>query len=371
MAPPSELIDDVLAEILLRLPPDDPACLVRASLVCKPWRRVLSDPAFPRRYRAFHGAPPLLGFLRTSCTEKASYVPSFIPIAARSPLLQPAFHYPAGRTLDCRHGRVLLDKLGGEEGGMLAVWDPIAGDRKVLPMPRSRYYYSHNAAVLCAAAGCDHLDCHGGPFLVVFVGCDVNTGDAWVAWASVYSSEAGEWSSPASVHLAPESFFPRNRGALVGDELYFVLSPNTAILKYDLGSHCLSLMDSPYAYDKRVVLMAMEDGSLGLAGISGPNLYLWSRKVNPMGAAAWERFRAVSVQKSFRPSKGAKLIGFAENVGVLLVGTDACAFTFELSSGRVRKLSKPGWCYYGALPFMSFYTPDCANSKKPLSAETN
>jgi hypothetical protein len=45
MAPPPlpELFDDAIAEILIRLPPDDPACLVRASLVCKLWRRILSD----------------------------------------------------------------------------------------------------------------------------------------------------------------------------------------------------------------------------------------------------------------------------------------------------------------------------------------
>ncbi|XP_062181362.1 uncharacterized protein LOC133885644 [Phragmites australis] len=53
MAPP-ELMDDLVGEILLRVPPGEPACLVRASLVCKPWRRVVSDPAFGRRYRAFH-----------------------------------------------------------------------------------------------------------------------------------------------------------------------------------------------------------------------------------------------------------------------------------------------------------------------------
>ena len=40
-----ELVDDLIAEILLRLKPGDPSCLVRASLVCKSWRRLVSDPA--------------------------------------------------------------------------------------------------------------------------------------------------------------------------------------------------------------------------------------------------------------------------------------------------------------------------------------
>jgi len=41
---PAQLVEDTVGEILLRLPPDDPASLVRASAVCKTWRRALADP---------------------------------------------------------------------------------------------------------------------------------------------------------------------------------------------------------------------------------------------------------------------------------------------------------------------------------------
>ncbi|KAK8458038.1 hypothetical protein SEVIR_3G287701v4 [Setaria viridis] len=51
-----ELVDDLVGVILLRVKPGEPACLVRASFVCKLWRRLISDPAFRRRYRAFHRA---------------------------------------------------------------------------------------------------------------------------------------------------------------------------------------------------------------------------------------------------------------------------------------------------------------------------
>ncbi|CAN6181052.1 unnamed protein product [Urochloa humidicola] len=64
-APPAvELMDDVVADILVRLPPGASKYLIRASAVCKSWRRVLRDPAFLRRYRDLHRAPLLLGFLR-------------------------------------------------------------------------------------------------------------------------------------------------------------------------------------------------------------------------------------------------------------------------------------------------------------------
>ncbi|KAL6647761.1 hypothetical protein ACP70R_015198 [Stipagrostis hirtigluma subsp. patula] len=79
--PPPELNSDATSEILLRLPPDDPACLLRASLVCKPWLRLLSGPAFLRRYDAFHGAPPVLGVLGKS--HKPSLRPHHILPATR------------------------------------------------------------------------------------------------------------------------------------------------------------------------------------------------------------------------------------------------------------------------------------------------
>jgi hypothetical protein len=44
----------------------------------------------------------------------------------------------------------------------------------LLEPPVGRQLY--DTAVLCAACGCDHLDCHGGPFLVVLVvSLNVNT----------------------------------------------------------------------------------------------------------------------------------------------------------------------------------------------------
>ncbi|GJN10413.1 hypothetical protein PR202_ga28504 [Eleusine coracana subsp. coracana] len=67
--PPPELEDDAIRDILLRFPPTplplgSSKDLVRASLICKRWRRILLDPAFLRHYRALHRPPPLLGFLR-------------------------------------------------------------------------------------------------------------------------------------------------------------------------------------------------------------------------------------------------------------------------------------------------------------------
>ena len=56
-------VDDLLAEILLRLPALTSA-LPRASLVCTRWRRLVTDPDFLRRFRARHWKP--LGVFVTS-----------------------------------------------------------------------------------------------------------------------------------------------------------------------------------------------------------------------------------------------------------------------------------------------------------------
>lgn len=49
MAPPP-LPEELVEEVLLRLPPDDPACLARAALVSKSWRRLICGRWFRRRF---------------------------------------------------------------------------------------------------------------------------------------------------------------------------------------------------------------------------------------------------------------------------------------------------------------------------------
>ncbi|GJN10412.1 hypothetical protein PR202_ga28503 [Eleusine coracana subsp. coracana] len=241
MASAAALVDDLVAEILLHLPPHDPSGLVRASLACKSWRRLLTDPAFLRRYREFHREPPLLGFF-----HNVYAIPCFIPTTMASPWSERAFGSSGWRALDCRHGRVLLD--GMDEKNLL-VWDPITGDRQLLHAPDiRRSSVSFCAAVMCTAGGCDHLNCHSGPFMVVFLGSEVG-----ITQACVYSSEGDAWSVPASVHHDIRIGLFQYRGVLIGDDVFFNLSRNT-ILKYDLGTDSLSMIDSP-AVDDHYVLV--------------------------------------------------------------------------------------------------------------------
>nr|CAB3455562.1 unnamed protein product [Digitaria exilis] len=54
-------MDELVEEVLLRSPPDDPAHLARAALVCRRWCRILTGPGFRRRFREHHRSPPMLG----------------------------------------------------------------------------------------------------------------------------------------------------------------------------------------------------------------------------------------------------------------------------------------------------------------------
>ncbi|XP_048527794.1 uncharacterized protein LOC125507172 [Triticum urartu] len=184
MAPPRvrELGEmyELVEEVLIRIPPDDPAGLIRASLVCKAWCGLVSGHAFRSHYRVFHKTPPILGFLQSWEEEGQRFVPTtrFRPRNCK-PL--------DSSVLDCRHGRVLLmcyydgyadadeneEEDYYEEYEAMVVWDPLSGRRTKLhnpdifnPLINGTNY---SATVLCAADGCNHDACNLAPFLVAFV----------------------------------------------------------------------------------------------------------------------------------------------------------------------------------------------------------
>ncbi|KAK1668609.1 hypothetical protein QYE76_056768 [Lolium multiflorum] len=369
--PPPPLLDDVIAEILLRLPPDEPEHLVRAALVCKPWLHIICDPGFRRSYRDFHGAPPLLGLL-----HRRMVIQGDPPARFSSTTSMPEFPHPGAdgrrrtRPLDCRHGRVLIHMLPG-----FLVWDPITGERHCLPPePKEIDCLIYSAAVLCAAEGCDHLDCQGGPFRVVFVATHDHTE---IIVASVYSSETGAWSVPVCLDNTCETYAqhvlqavrerhyyipylqPR-RAAVVGDAVYFTVRRGNAIVKYDLGKDRLSMIDPPTPDVYYITLMAMEDNtSLGFACIQDSTLYTWSRKVDTKEATEWVQYMVIELEKTIpvaNPNNESIVVGFAEGVGVIFVSSGVGLFTIKLKSGQVNKVDEPGE-YNSVLPYMSFYLP--------------
>ncbi|RCV09392.1 LOW QUALITY PROTEIN: hypothetical protein SETIT_2G024100v2 [Setaria italica] len=368
--PPPELMPELVGEILLRLPPDEPEHLLLAALVCKPWFRTLCNPAFRRRYHAFHRTPPLLGFLHRLQVIQGDPPQLLAPTTAAP--LPPYPNCHRTRLLDCRHGRVLIHV--GDDYWHFIVWGPVTGDdacRSLASFP----WLIYSAAVLCSVPGCDHLDCHGGLFRVVFIATD---DDDELVKVSAYSSETGEWSVPVSLGDDCEAYVKHQQsatersyytpyvqprwGAVIGDEIYFTLRRGNAIVKYDWSYNCLSMISpqSLVVYSSRISLMVTEDSSLGFACIGGSNLFLWSRKVNSQGAPEWVQCRVIDLEKIIPVADSSDerlVVGSAEGVGVIFISTGVGLFMIELKSGRVRKVDVPG-VYFSILPYMSFYTPD-------------
>uniref|UniRef100_A0A0E0IV92 F-box domain-containing protein n=1 Tax=Oryza nivara TaxID=4536 RepID=A0A0E0IV92_ORYNI len=207
-APPPSLppAEDLLFEILLRLPPD-PDCLHRAALVCRRWRRLIHGPAFLPRFRAFHRTSPVLGFYHNS----RSLGPSFVALAAPA---GPSLVFGDGdwSLLGCRHGRVLL--RSGPGWLQLLVWDPVTGHRSSVRLGRlAGHVRACNAAVL----GDQDTRRHGS-FRVAFV----FTGEGRAS-ACLYSSETAAWGRLITAGTARCGDVGKKPSALAGDALYWAL----------------------------------------------------------------------------------------------------------------------------------------------------
>ncbi|CAD6221655.1 unnamed protein product [Miscanthus lutarioriparius] len=269
----------------------------------------------------------------------------FIPTTAFCFL--PSTDFPRLPVVDARHGRVL-----GQRGSMLVVWDPITDKMRELPFPQKSDTWT--AAVLCSAAAgaCNHLDCHNGPFRVVFV-C-VNIGSALVY---TYSSNAAAWSEP----VGPQQNYhvdPFMGSALVGNALYFGNLVRSTALKYDLELCQLSLICLPSLWRRsqlqESLLTTMEDGGLGLVRRDDSKLYMWSRKDTHEVHATWER--SVIELKTVFPVDidVTKLILIGSGVDIIFMRTGNEVYTIDLRTYKVKKV------YEGIiltiLPYMSFYT---------------
>ncbi|VAI38426.1 unnamed protein product [Triticum turgidum subsp. durum] len=353
------LSPELVEEVFFRLPPDEPTCLVRASAVCKPWRRILADSGFRRRYRKFHGTPPVLGLFQRGdwLFQKGS---RFVPTSALFPA-QP--DHPDCFAMDCR---ALFARIW--DTSVLMVLDPVTGHQRLVtspythPVSFSAAPVSFSAAVFCAGAaqGCDHHGCQAGHFrLAVVTTNDVQ--EVTSGW--LYSSETRVWSQLTSLHH-PNVRFTNSAApsVLVGDALYFNLG---GIIECQLGTVCLSMLEKPI--DGNGTLMATQDGLLGFAAVvDAANLTLWSREAGPKGAMGWAKLRiidleallpvgAMSLTLEFRRRVHALVTsGIAEGTQIIFVITRDGSYMVDLESGRVRPVS----CLCRKIfPYMSFYIP--------------
>ncbi|CAM0877564.1 unnamed protein product [Alopecurus aequalis] len=326
-ASPPVLQGELVEEILLRLPPDNPACLLRSSLVCKTWGSAVTHPSFRRRIHELHRTPPVLGFLH-DCRDEG--MANFIPTTASAFSLA-APDRRLWRVLDCRHGRALFISKGRDTKELL-VWEPITDAQQRVPVPVEDPCSS--AAVFCAADGCDHHDCLGGPFCVVFVICV-------------------------------------DQDYMYEDSLLYFMSDDGFIIGYDLAKNELATTKIPDP-DSNYVLMLAEDGGLRLTEDLDSHLKLWSREESDRTDARWVLSRIIDL-RNLLPAEALVnaemslvVLGFAERANVIFVDTADGLFTIELLSERVRKVyGKNG--FHQLFLVVGFYTPVSRNEHQDLS----
>ncbi|TVU40523.1 hypothetical protein EJB05_13990, partial [Eragrostis curvula] len=265
-------------------------------------------------------------------------VARFVPTTS---FCSPQAHHRQWRALDARHGRVLIRRGYGIFSGVedaLVVWNPITGEEQELITPR--YSSSWNAAVLCAQSGaCDHLDCHSGSFLIVFLGSNRNE-----AFIYVYSSKDDVWSEPISTQQ-PLYHVDSMPSVLIGNTFYFMLHTSNKILKYDLETNEMSFIQLPPAYLNWFcagdLLITTEVGGLGFASVT---------------------IDLETLLPNHALLSSPDVVGFADGIGVIfLKGANGVAFTIDLKSYKVKKVCEcEGHRIYSIVPYMSFYTPGIA-----------
>ncbi|XP_052169482.1 uncharacterized protein LOC127786188 [Oryza glaberrima] len=348
--------DDLLSEILLRLPPQ-PSSLLRASLVCKRWRRLVAGPVFLRRFRAHHHrSPPLLGFFIDDYGD-ALFTPTLDPpnriTAERLSLRQG----PGERLsfLGCRHALALLLNRPRLEA---LVWDPVTGPAAA---PWRSHRNSPSTKVISSAAAADdgHVHVHGNcPFKLALVFIDNGRTQISVC---LYDSESGTWGDIASTTLVTQWTSSVGTSTMVGNVLCWLIHRPICILEFNLDKQILSVIGGlahvpDNSRPSSSFIFPMEDSKLGIGILSGQRIRLWERMAN----SEWLLRRTLELEKILSLKPQAEpwrpvVLGFAEESNAVFVLTAIGVFMIQLDSLQFRNLFESNFVtsFY---PYTSFYT---------------
>jgi hypothetical protein len=278
--------------------------------------------------------------------------PLFVPIFG-------SFAVSAGDwfPLDCNRGRALLIS---ERSRALLVRDLVTGDERHLPLPPGfEGSWDRNSGLLCAA---DHCDCRSCPFLVAFV----FSHGRFITSACLYSSETGVWGEVTSMFTGNQ-FVERKAMALVGNTLYCLLD-NNWIIEFDFDTYKLQVIgELSYKVLNSCIgriIMTTEDGQLGLAGVGGFTLQLWSGTICiDDGMVTWADRRVIDLEKLLAPEVVAACtapvwpIGYAQDADVIFIEVyPSGVYMIHLKSLQIEKVSE-NMVHGYICPYTSFYAP--------------
>nr|XP_034577266.1 uncharacterized protein LOC117840838 [Setaria viridis]TKV94469.1 hypothetical protein SEVIR_9G297200v2 [Setaria viridis] len=361
--------DDLIADSLLLLPAL-PSSLLHASLVCKRWFRVLSNPRFLHEFCAHHRKPPLLGLFYCNW-GRIIFTPMLDP-PDEIPVRRFALEVPIGTNLlCCHHGRVLMHDVGKQ---YFMVWEPITGKLCRISKPSSFSPYQMTltaAAIVCASTDRGHIHgaCHSDPFQVVVV-----AGDSERFYGCVYSSETRAWGNLFWILRPPQI---RTTRATYGSQLFrnsiclLLIEEKIAILEFDWSRQNLVIIDVPYALDfydfftaRSQFLIKLSDGG-GLSFVAQKvfTVHVWKRTSDGDGVATWMLVNTIDLSSVLS-------LGLPEDLWMHLVilasdgdgnvlfrkTSSRVVYVVNLESRKVKKLPKT-YPFKVGHPFSSFYTP--------------
>ncbi|XP_044949238.1 uncharacterized protein LOC123398856 [Hordeum vulgare subsp. vulgare] len=385
-APPLEN-DDLLYEILLLLPPQ-PSSLIRASVVCKRWRRLVSDPGFLRRFRAHHRKPPLLGLLSSDGADIYPFIPRLnrpdrIP-AARFSLPQRC-RREILQLVECRHGLALFLNQRRPEA---IVWNPISGHHRRVAFPPQFGDAAEkdilSVAVLCAAGDDDnghvHGDCNLNSFRLALVPRCKHS--CIPSLACLYESKSGEWGNVISTTPTNRTLVWRKPSVLVGNALCWFIRGKLegGILGFDFEMQKLVVIDKPgdprlaHCSSSCLQIIRTEEGNLGLLIYTGFGLRLWEHKVSYDDVATWVLQKTIDLLERLLPVQlqWSCILGYDEDHNVIYLWAPNAddSFTIQLDSIQFGDCFRTNFdatlsqkreiVYTTSVPYRSFYTADWA-----------
>ncbi|XBI14682.1 hypothetical protein VPH35_057230 [Triticum aestivum] len=358
--------DDMLWEILLRLPPQ-PSSLLRASAVCKRWRCVATDPEFLRCFRAHHRKAPLLGLLVCRNSHKNVFHPVLNPPDRIPPKRFTLGCYSKVRycVLSCRHGRILVKDSKNKE---VVLCDPITGEQHRMPVPPAFDMTYLSGAVLCTAGDQGHVhgSCHSSHFKVVLLSMYIH--DDRRPLARVFSSKTGKWGNLISIETQPKTMYgPCCPNTLVGNIIYWLSRyARGVIIEFDLEGQNLTLIKGPHSMNDFSIcqcqIIQTDERIVGVAMLSNDNIQVWQREVNPEGVSIWVSQKTVELRniiktlpQNWETMPWTKLVGYDDDTNAIFLYMHDSAYMVQLKSMHSTKLDVP--CSTKYYPFRSFYLP--------------
>uniref|UniRef100_A0ACD6A3J9 Uncharacterized protein n=1 Tax=Avena sativa TaxID=4498 RepID=A0ACD6A3J9_AVESA len=344
--------EDLLREIFLRLHPI-PSSLPRASLVCKSWRRILSDHRFLRRFYKHHQKPPLLGFFEKKHGGPPILTPLLDPPdripAARFTLPQKrsSYNYKRWHFMGCRHGLAVLVNSPWHK---IVIWDPLTSQQKCVRFPPGLHHdngviWFWHVAVMCVDAedGHVHGDCFSSPFkLVVVWGVQ-----QMQVSACVYESASGVWGDIVSI-ASIDMLYQTGSRVLVRNAIYWLLREG-GVVAFDFERHSFAVIEKPadahIPVYRPAQLLRTDHGGLGLAVLSELTIKLWERKSNCDGVVKWLLLQKTINLDLFPCTMQTNrhmvlIVGYDEESNVIVLSTTIGNFMLQLDSMQIRHIVK-------------------------------